>query len=134
MVKPDPPERRYYELTETEHEKNCYQLFLSLDNGKLPKGLQTTIAGNYNVHRSTIARLWKNSYVPPEGNELGKLSPLSKWSNRGLKAIYVPEEIFENLKNLPLGQRRTICSCAMNLGVSTFTVKKQINLGEIVTA
>ena len=116
MVKPDPPERRYHELTETEREKICYQLFLSLDNGKLPRGLQTTIAGNYNVHRSTIARLWKNSYVPPEGNEPAKLSPLSKQSNREPKVLYVLEEIVENLKNLPLGQRRTICSCAMNLG------------------
>ena len=77
MAGKDSPERRYRELTEAEREKICSELFLSLRNGALPRGVQTAIAKKYHVHPSTISKLWKKSYVPANEKKPAILSPLS---------------------------------------------------------
>ena len=70
--------------------------------------------------------------MPANEKKPAILSPLSNRFDRGTKSIYNPEDIITDLQEIPLSQRRTMRSTAMNLGVSTSTLKRQLDLGEIV--
>ncbi|RHZ20767.1 hypothetical protein DYB37_011312 [Aphanomyces astaci] len=69
--------------------------------GKLPRGAFTSTATHFNLHRTTVSKIW-NSY------STNSMMPSSKLGRVGRKEVYDVEIVTSRIAVLPETQRSTL--------------------------
>ena len=119
------------ELTDEERIAIAVSLHCTVKNGELPHGAFTKIAKIFEVHRSTVSRIWKRAQKNVNGSLSNFDHVRSEKKNRGRPPMYFVEDVHAAMKNLPPEKRGTLRELSSNLGIPTTTVVRMMKLGEI---
>ncbi|KMT07866.1 hypothetical protein BVRB_6g145630 [Beta vulgaris subsp. vulgaris] len=113
--------REQRELSVAEKRKILDDLLTISKQNKLARGVITTTATKYGVHRTTISRLW-NDAVKQKGTGVPINVQSKKVGKVGRKPIIFSEEW---LQSVPLHKRTTVRSFAGALRVSPSLIYRQ---------
>ena len=94
------------ELTDEERIAIVTSLHCTVKNGELPHGALTKIAKNFEVHRSTVSRIWKSAQKNVNGSLSNFENVRSEKMNRGRSPMYSVEDVHVVMKNLPPEKKR----------------------------
>jgi hypothetical protein len=129
---PVPQERERRELTPLETRQVVCELLRSLkdpnDVKKLRRGALTDIAKMFHVHPRTISRVWARAIQNYENPHVRTFRASPRKNQTGRKSQWIPEEVREAVKELPIHRRKSLRSLSGALGIpltSLFRMKQQ---------
>ncbi len=114
-----PKRRKYNYLPLSERYRLAGQLMLHSKDGRLPKGIVSFLASDFNVGRATVYRIWKKVL---NGLITGRLDLTTNKNKCGRKPHYNMEILQSKIVALPPWKRMTVRRSAGSLGIprSTF--------------
>ena len=130
---PDPPRaKKTKEMSNSDRERVVLTLIESMVDGQLPKGKISEVAADMSFSRQTISSIWGTSKRARANGNFSLSAVHKKISQRQGNFKYNLQELGESLEALPDGRRETLRDLAKALSVSTTTIKKAMNAGEVV--
>ncbi|KAH9136838.1 hypothetical protein AeRB84_018170 [Aphanomyces euteiches] len=95
-----------------------------MTKGKLRPGAFNRAAAHFQLHRTTISKVWKAF------NTSGDMSS-KKFGRVGRKATYIAQDIHATVREIPQTQRTTFCDMPEASGISTGTLARYLKLGTL---
>ena len=127
-----PQERERRELTALETRQVVCELLRSLkdpnDLNKLRRGALTDIAKMFHVHPRTISRVWARAIENYENPRIKTFRASPRKNKIGQRRQWIPEEVREAVKQLPIHRRRSLRCLSGALGIplsSLYRMKQQ---------
>jgi IS30 family transposase len=102
------------------------ELSASYDNDRLPHGKIQEIADRYEVHASTISRLWRRALQVEAHNypDYNIEGIKSRHKNGGRRPMYNSDDIVAAIEAIPLEKRRTIRDISNQLKIPKSTIHR----------
>lgn len=110
-------------LTEEERQNLLQFLLQRLQDGELARGALAAASKQFNVHRSTISRIWAAAHASRVG-DIWTVTSGKKKNGASLK--YDREALREEVKDLPLHSRTSVRALSENLKISVGTLHTMI--------
>jgi hypothetical protein len=120
------------ELTNSNRKSIVLSIASLSKDGVVPRGVFGSVAKNFEVHRTTVKRLW-DQYSDVAGNALNiPAKKFSRRGNRGCPRVYeATEEFLECVKALPISQRRTLRDLGSSFNIGKSTISKLVHDGAL---
>ncbi|CAK4665739.1 hypothetical protein LEN26_016261 [Aphanomyces euteiches] len=95
-----------------------------MTKGKLRPGAFNRAAAHFQLHRTTISKVWKafNTFGDMSSKKLGRV---------GRKVTYTAQDIHATVREIPQTQRTTFCDMSEASGISTGTLARYLKLGTL---
>ena len=122
---------KYKELRSEDRGRAISIFMASCQNGSLPRGALTSVAKMFDVHPSTISRLWKRAERTRAEGVIHSPEISSGTSLRGRFRISSSPAVRETVKSIPLMMRRSQNQLSAVLGVAKSTVQRWIKKGTL---
>jgi hypothetical protein len=129
---PVPQEQGRRELTALQTRQVVCELLRSVEDPndvtKLRRGAITDLARRFHVHRRTISRVWARAVENYENPHVRTFRASPHKNKTGRRQQWIPEEVREAVKDLPIHRRRSLRCLIGALGIpltSLFRMKQQ---------
>jgi hypothetical protein len=129
---PVPQEQGRRELTALQTRQIVCELLRSVEDPndvtKLRRGAITDLAKRFHVHRRTISRVWARAVENFENPHVRTFRASPHKNKTGRRRQWIPEEVREAVKDLPIHRRRSLRCLSGALGIpltSLFRMKQQ---------
>ena len=113
-------------LTASERQNLLNRLLEDFHVGVLEKGAITAAARQFNLHKSTVSRLWKQWLKSFNENDDDIWTVATARQNCGRPLKYDREGMKESIKEIPANKQGTVRLLENQLGVSRATVHRLI--------
>ncbi|CAH9095869.1 unnamed protein product [Cuscuta epithymum] len=115
------------ELTNNQRKRMVEKLLLLGDGNTLPKGAMSEVAAEFNVHRTTVWRIWSAAKVQVSSGTVVDVQSKKKGKVGRKPKVFD----MDSLKDVPIQQRTTIRSLSTVLGISHSAVYRLLRSGQL---